>query len=478
MEASRLADLLASLWGRLRGGAKAPLGPTAITLGEGVVVDGRFAIKGLLGIGGTSAVYVADQTSMGRDVALKILRSELISREQATDRFLREVRAISRLASPHTVSVYDVGRTPEGLLFIAMELLRGRSLFQVMTDEPGPMALWRAAHIVDQVLESLAEAHAAGVLHRDLKPENIFVVPGASSKEFAKVLDFGIAQLGDEPDLQAQAKGVVVGTPRYMSPEQMAGRPLDARSDLYSLATILFELLAGKPPFSAPTPVELGRLKTTAKAPTLRQANPDLSPPDEIEMFLERALATAPEDRYGTATEFRNLLMLAVEGHMPDPTTMLAAEPAPGGHARRYAPKPKPAAPDPAPTPAGEDAERRDGPRAPRMIRVRFRADGDDHKAISTDSGRGGAFFASKYLPAVGARIEIALLAGNGDHVVARTTGEVVRVVESAHNPTEVRGFAVRWLRGEPDHVAATPPPAPSAPLATPAEPPPAEPHP
>ena len=255
-----MGDRFTNLWSRLRGGAKGPLGPTALTLGEGVVVDGRFAVKGLLGIGGTSAVYIAEQTSMGREVALKILRSELITREQATDRFVREVRAISRLSSPHTVSVYDVGRTPEGLLFIAMELLRGRSLFQVMSDEPGPMSPWRAVQIVDQVLESLAEAHASGVLHRDLKPENIFVIEGTAAKEFAKVLDFGIAQLGDEAAVETQPRGMVVGTPRYMSPEQMSGKPLDARSDLYSLATVLFEMLSGHPPFEAATPLALGYL--------------------------------------------------------------------------------------------------------------------------------------------------------------------------------------------------------------------------
>jgi serine/threonine-protein kinase len=439
-----VGDRFTNLWSRLRGGVKGPLGPTAITLGDGVVVDGRFAVKGLLGIGGTSAVYVAEQTSMGRDVALKILRSELISREQATDRFVREVRAISRLNNPHTVSVYDVGRTPEGLLFIAMELLRGRSLFQVMSDEPGPMPAWRAVQIVDQVLESLAEAHASGVLHRDLKPENIFLVEGSTAKEFAKVLDFGIAQLGDETDLQTEPRGMVVGTPRYMSPEQMSGKPLDARSDLYSLATVLFEMLSGHAPFEAPTPLALGLRKIREKAPTLREVNPTGVVPEEIQMFLERALATLPEDRYATATEFRNLLALAVEGHEPDPASLRAVEPARRTGNTRYAPRPKPAPPEPPPPP--RPADRRTHGRAARMMKVRFRMDGVDHKATSTDVGRGGAFFASRAVPAVGARIEIAVLGSSGETTVARTLAEVVRVVEVPGGPTEVRGFAVRWL--------------------------------
>ncbi len=441
-----MGDRFTNLWSRLRGGAKGPLGPTALTLGEGVVVDGRFAVKGLLGIGGTSAVYIAEQTSMGREVALKILRSELITREQATDRFVREVRAISRLSSPHTVSVYDVGRTPEGQLFIAMELLRGRSLFQVMSDEPGPMSPWRAVQIVDQVLESLAEAHASGVLHRDLKPENIFVIEGTAAKEFAKVLDFGIAQLGDEAAVETQPRGMVVGTPRYMSPEQMSGKPLDARSDLYSLATVLFEMLSGHPPFEAATPLALGLKKLREPAPSLRQLNPTVDVPEEIQMFLDRALATLPEDRFTTATEFRNLLALAIEGHEPDPATLLAIEPARRTRNTRYATRPKPAEPEPPPPSPKRPADRRANGRELRMMNVRFRVDGVDHKATSTDVGRGGAFFASRSLPAVGTRIEIAVLGPAGDSAVARTLAEVVRVVEASGGPTEVRGFAVRWL--------------------------------
>ncbi len=449
-----VGERLANLWGRLRGGRKQPLGPTATMLGDGVVVDGRFAIKGLLGIGGTSAVYVAEQTSMGRDVALKVLRSELISHEQATDRFVREVRAISRLTSPHTVSVYDVGRTPEGMLFIAMELLRGRSLFQVMSDEPGPMALGRAVNIIDQVLESLAEAHASGVLHRDLKPENIFIVESATSKEFGKVLDFGIAQLGDESDLKANPSGMVVGTPRYMSPEQMSGKVLDARSDLYSLATVLFELLTGFPPFDEPSSLALAVKKSTEKAPTLYGANPAVVVPPEVEMFMERSLSPNPEDRCATATEFRNLLTMAVEDHISDESRRLATEPARRTRTTRYAPRPAPVVPEPPPAPK-RPADRRRNPRAARMLQVAFRVDGVEHRATTTDVGVGGAFLASRVLPSMGCRLEIILLHQTGDTSVARTTGEVVRIVESSDGASNVRGFAVRWLRA--DALKATP---------------------
>jgi eukaryotic-like serine/threonine-protein kinase len=437
-----VVDKTPSLWKRLWGSAKQPMGHTATTLGDGVVVDGRFAIRRLLGIGGTSAVYVAEQTSMGRDVALKILRSELLSHEQATDRFLREVRAVARLTNPHTISVYDVGITDNGLLFIAMELLRGRPLFQLMTDEHGPLSPWRAVSLVDQICDSLAEAHAAGVLHRDLKPENIFVVESPTAKEFAKVLDFGIAQLGDEADVSVERKGMVVGTPRYMSPEQMAGRPLDARSDLYSLATVLFELVTSQAPFEAPTPLALALRKTREDAPTLASLNLGSRIPHELGLFLAQALSRNPDDRPSNASEFKALLDLAMDGVPPDPDRPRGAVPT-GPLPAVKAPPPLPPPPPPAKT-----GDRRAAPRQPRTLKVRFKHDGVEHAATTTDTSRTGAFLASRFVPPVGARIEVAHESPGGGGAVARTWAEVVRIIEQPAPPSGVRGFGIRWLQG------------------------------
>lgn len=422
------------------------MGATAMTLGEGVVVDGRFAIRRLLGIGGTSAVYVAQQISMGRDVALKVLRSELLSREQATERFVREVRAVSRLTSPHTISVYDVGRTEDGLLYIAMELLKGRSLFRLMTEESAPMSVWRAVSLVDQVLNSLEEAHQAGVLHRDLKPENIFVIPGASQTEFAKVLDFGIAQLGDDAEGRDSDRSLVVGTPRYMSPEQMEGKALDPRSDLYSLATILYELIAGRPPFEAATPVALALRKIQEVAPPLRQVNPHARIPDELEVFLRRALSRDPEQRPQNASEFKNLLALAMEGFGSEgPEVRLKADAtrAPVAEApveSRPALEPPPVEPRPRPF------DRRATSRIARMMAVVFTFEGQDCRATTTDISARGAFLFSRALPPVGTRLEIVF--ENPGHTVFKIhmIAEVVRVVERPTKPGEVRGFAVRWV--------------------------------
>lgn len=433
------------------------MGATAMTLGEGVVVDGRFAIRRLLGIGGTSAVYVAQQVSMGRDVALKVLRSELLSREQATERFVREVRAVSRLTSPHTISVYDVGRTEDGLLYIAMELLKGRSLFRLMTEESVPMSAWRAVSLVDQVLNSLEEAHQVGVLHRDLKPENIFVIPGAGQTEFAKVLDFGIAQLGDDAEGRDSDRSLVVGTPRYMSPEQMEGKPLDSRSDLYSLATVLYELIAGRPPFEAATPVALALRKIQEVAPPLRQVNPHARIPDELEVFLHRALSRDPDRRPQNASEFKNLLALAMEGFGGEEkeeveTTSaplrvpLAPEAPPASRPRVKAEGAGGGGPPPGVEPRPRPVDRRGVARVARMMAVRFSYEGQECRATTTDISASGAFLFSRALPVPGTRLEV--IFENPGHTAFKIhmIAEVVRVVERPTAPGEVRGFAVTWV--------------------------------
>ena len=212
----------------------------------GRVLDGRFTIESRLGAGSMGTVYRAKQHAMGRDVAIKILRSDRALDEGARARFLREARANSLLASPHTVTVFDFGQADDGDFFLAMELLEGESLGERLKRDKrlGPEA---AVEVVRQALRSLAEAHAKGIIHRDLKPDNLFFAKVLTTDESGarrhdetvKVVDFGIAKmLGTDNApmnaIETQA-GTVFGTPRYMSPEQAQGKPLDARSDLYSL---------------------------------------------------------------------------------------------------------------------------------------------------------------------------------------------------------------------------------------------------
>jgi eukaryotic-like serine/threonine-protein kinase len=222
----------------------------------GTNLEGKYEIRGQLGEGGMGTVYLARQESMGRDVAIKVLRPEYSHNRLAIKRFHREARAASRLAHPNTITVYDSGQSEDGLLYQVIELLKGQPLSDILDNE-GPLDPHRAIRIVAQICDSLAEAHEAGIWHRDLKPENIFIENQFGNPEFVKVLDFGIAKIADANMTQATATGMICGTPSYMSPEQAMGRELDHRSDIYSLGVLFWELLENKRPFEGNTPMEV-----------------------------------------------------------------------------------------------------------------------------------------------------------------------------------------------------------------------------
>jgi eukaryotic-like serine/threonine-protein kinase len=272
----------------------------------GRTLDGRFTILAKLGAGSMGTVYRARQHAMGRDVAIKILRGDKAVDDQSKGRFLREARANSLLASPHTVTVFDFGQAASGELFLAMELLEGESVgqrIQRLTRLPTEQAL----ETCRQALRSLGEAHAKGIIHRDLKPDNLFyarVVGGGPNEELVKVLDFGIAKvLGDNKDpmnaVETQA-GTVFGTPRYMSPEQAQGKPLDGRSDLYALGVILYHMLTGRPPFTDDDAIVVMARHIKTPPPTFAQAAPDLSFPPDLESLVMRLLAKEAKGRPAT----------------------------------------------------------------------------------------------------------------------------------------------------------------------------------
>jgi serine/threonine-protein kinase len=273
-------------------------------------IDDRFTVKELIGVGGMGAVYRAYQHSMDRDVALKVLRRDLVADEQAIKRFLREAKAASRLTNPHTITVFDFGQSKDGLFYIAMELLKGRSLTQVLEREKGPLPAHVAVSIADQVLDSLVEAHAAGVLHRDLKPDNIFVLESVGTRQFVKVLDFGIAKLQGEKATSLTAAGKAFGTPTYMSPEQAQARDVDGRSDLYSVGVVLFEMLTGRVPFEADSPLALMLLKVQKPAPSVDDLNPSV--PVRLQDVVARFLSINASDRPGDAIEAKRLLAQAL----------------------------------------------------------------------------------------------------------------------------------------------------------------------
>jgi len=271
----------------------------------------RYRIEGILGGGGIGAVYRAVQLPLERPVAIKVLHDDLLSLTELRRRFEREARVLSALTHPHVVSISDYGMDGDRP-YLVTELLEGRTLEVMMReDEVAPEA---ALDITHQMLEGLAFAHSKGVSHRDLKPANVFMQRTArDGKEHVKLLDFGLAgmvstQGAKDDEVTLTKRGVVFGTPAYMSPEQAAGSAADQRSDLYSLGILLFELLAGRRPFVGETRAELLRGHLADPLPRLASIYPRLRAHEDLVELLDVATAKAPGDRYADAGEMLSAL--------------------------------------------------------------------------------------------------------------------------------------------------------------------------
>ena len=269
-------------------------------------IHGKYQIIQKIGSGGMGAVYKASQANIGRMVAIKILHSKLVNRKDLVSRFSREAKALAHLSHPNTVKVFDDGELEDGSLYIVMEFLEGRNLNQTVRTG-GPIPSERALPILIQVCGALEEAHKCGIIHRDLKPENIFLCNQGGIKDFAKVLDFGLAKVTDKEmrpgSIILTQEGMVFGTPEFMSPEQAQGKTLDARSDLYSLATILYEVLTGKLPFEARSPMEFIQHHVMTKPIRVDERVPGLTFPPGLADVLDKALSKDPDARYQSAAE-------------------------------------------------------------------------------------------------------------------------------------------------------------------------------
>lgn len=267
----------------------------------GRLIAGRYEIISLLGQGGMGAVYKARQPSVKRMIALKILLKEFADNETVVKRFHQEALAASRLTHPNTIKVFDFGQTDDGVLYMAMELLRGESLAHAIS-RGGPMTPRRVVHIMRQCCKSLAEAHKSGIIHRDLKPDNIFLVDIEGERDFVKVLDFGVAKLkeyeGKEGTL-TQA-GMIFGTPKYMSPEQARSGTLDQRSDVYALGVIMYEMLMGRPPFSGDNPLSILISHVNEQPRRFQQFNPAIQIPVPLEAVVFKSLNKDRELRQTT----------------------------------------------------------------------------------------------------------------------------------------------------------------------------------
>ncbi|PRQ08237.1 serine/threonine-protein kinase [Enhygromyxa salina] len=284
----------------------------------GVVIEDRYRIEELLGSGAMGRVYKAEQTALHKPFAIKILSPQLTNDPDSQARFANEAHNCASLNHPNVVSVVDYGRTHDGITYLVMEYIEGRSLEQIIYDE-FPLTRERIADLILQVLAALAEAHGLGVLHRDLKPENILVQSLRTRGELLKVLDFGIAKLMDDaPNARARpgltSQGAVCGTPEYMSPEQACGLKLDQRSDIYAVGVILYQMLTGRPPFESDVAVEIlhRHIHEVPKPPSEVLGKT----PDPLEAVCLRALAKERDGRYADAAEFREAIVEAARlGH-------------------------------------------------------------------------------------------------------------------------------------------------------------------
>jgi eukaryotic-like serine/threonine-protein kinase len=276
----------------------------------GQTVNGKYFIHQLLGRGGMGDVYKATHLTLDRPVALKLLKKLFHSDPSLVQRFHREARAASRLNHPNSITIIDFGQTDDGALFMAMEFLAGRPLERVVSDEH-PLPEWRVVHMGAQILAALGEAHSLGIIHRDLKPANVMVEPRRDEPDFVKVLDFGIAKLNEPGGGGAglTQAGIVCGTPGYMSPEQVRGEELDARSDLYAVGVILYEMLTGVLPFESDTPMGLVTKHLVEDPPPLGVRAPGVVVSPALEGIIMRALARDRTHRFASADDMRAHLL-------------------------------------------------------------------------------------------------------------------------------------------------------------------------
>jgi hypothetical protein len=278
--------------------------PTATQVGK--VLDGKYRLDAFLSKGGMGAVYRATHVMLNKTVAVKLINPELVTSPEIVRRFQREARAATALSHPNIVSVYDLGQTTEGTLYIAMEFVDGPSLKSVI-ESGGPVPVMRTLTLARQLASALSAAHRQGIIHRDLKPHNVMLARSHDGQEIAKLVDFGIAKTFDE-GTELTVAGFSLGTPQYMAPEQAEGRTVDARSDLYSFGIILYEMLAGEVPFNATSAasVLIKHIKEAPVPPSVK--NPRVAIPPQVEAIVLRCLAKDPAERFQTADELGRAL--------------------------------------------------------------------------------------------------------------------------------------------------------------------------
>ncbi len=271
----------------------------------GRTLDGRYRVDARLGAGGMGAVYRVEHLTLRKAFALKVLHPRFGSIAGAADRFEREAKAGGKIGHPNCVAVSDFGSFDDGACYLVMELLDGEPLGVLLDREPR-LPWRRALHITRHVLRGLGHAHDHGVIHRDIKPDNIFLAHTEDDPEIAKILDFGIAKLTGEiaSDTKLTQEGITIGTPAYLSPEQAFGGAIDGRSDLYSLSTVLYEMLTGRTPFGDRDALAMLTAHAVADVPPMKEVAPDADIPEAVEALVRDGLAKKVEDRIASAAEY------------------------------------------------------------------------------------------------------------------------------------------------------------------------------
>ncbi len=275
----------------------------------GTTIAGRYKVECLLGSGGVGSVYLVQHTHMHKRFALKILNADAAQDPEMVARFEREALATAHIEHPNITAAIDFGRADDVSFFLVLEYLEGQRLRDVLA--AGPLRIRRALHIARQVASALESSHELGVIHRDLKPENIMLVTRQGDRDFVKVLDFGLAKVAagmpepgrGRPAEALSRQGIVYGTPRYMAPEQCVGGAIDARTDLYSLGLILYEMLTGASPFAEQDPLKLLRHQISTPIPPMATAAAGVAVPASLEAVVMRLTEKQAEKRYANAKE-------------------------------------------------------------------------------------------------------------------------------------------------------------------------------
>ena len=302
-----------------------PLGAHTLRAGtelKGMLLEGKYELDAFLKEGGMGWVYRGKHIVLGHSVAVKLMKPGKTSDKNRIMRFKREAKAVSLLQHPHIVSITDFGQTAGGQLFIVSEFIPGVTLTEILY-ETGPLPFSRVLRVFAQVMAAVEEAHGNQVIHRDLKPENIMVTTLRGGEDFVKLLDFGIAKMfGGPPSLNVTVAGEVCGTPSYMAPEQIRGKPPTVQTDVYALGVLIFELLTGHAPFRGSTVEETLSMHLYEPRPSLITESLHGDIPQSVEDVFQRALAVSPRERFQSVSEMRSALFsvtseLPVVAHLP-----------------------------------------------------------------------------------------------------------------------------------------------------------------